>query len=82
MLKYQLLELKKSLSPINNIDNNWFYYQISNQMNVISGYRQGSKKDVEQYLKETLARLNTKYQLPVHSYMHSARKAYEPGFSY
>lgn len=82
MPSYRLVELKKVPAP-RNIDNyNWFYYIISNEVNKVTGYREGSRKEVESYLKETLCRLNKKFQIPLHSYQKNVRKAYEPGTSY
>ena len=82
MPAYRLLELKKVPAP-ENIDNyNWFYYIISNEVNQITGYREGSKHEVETYIKETLARLNKKFKIPLQSYQNNVRKAYEPGASY
>lgn len=82
MPTYRLLELKK-VPPPKNIDNyNWFYYIISNEVKQITGYREGSKQDVEDYIKETLSRLNKKFKIPLHSYQKSVRKAYEPGANY
>ena len=67
-----------TFNDVTGEDYNWFYYIISNDINHISGYREGDKKEVEQYLRETLARLNNKFKLPEHSYQHNVRKAYEP----
>ena len=82
MLKYRILELKESSSPVDNNNDKWFYYEISNQVNTISGYREGNKKEIEHYLKETLSRLNNKFKLPAQSYQKGIRKAYEPGAFY
>lgn len=78
MPKYKLTELTQLPSPLDSEDYNWFYYIISNDINHISGYREGDKNEVEQYLRETLTRLNNKFKLPEHSYQHNVRKAYEP----
>ena len=82
MPAYRLLELEKVPAPKNMENYNWYYYIISNDVNRITGYREGSKKEVETYLKETLARLNKKFQISLESYRKSVRKAYEPGVSY
>ena len=78
MPKYRITELQRVSSPLDTDDYNWFYYIISNGINHISGYREGDKREVEQYLKETLIRLNNKFKLSDHSYQHNVRKAYEP----
>lgn len=78
MPKYRIIELQKSPSPVNTQQDNWFYYVISNQINTITGYREGSKKEVELYIKETISRLNQKFIAPSYNYQHNVRKACEP----
>ncbi|MEJ2141479.1 MAG: hypothetical protein P8Y24_03840 [Gammaproteobacteria bacterium] len=82
MPAYRLMELKKVPAPKNMDNYNWYYYIISNEMNQITGYREGSKKEIETYLKETLCRLNKKFKISQESYQKHVRKAYEPGVSY
>ena len=78
MPKYRVIELQKSQSPVSTQLDNWFYYVISNEANTIYGYHEGNKNEVEQYLKETLARLNQKFMASAYSYQHNVRKACEP----
>lgn len=82
MLEYRLKELKQSASPVESQAEKWFYYVISNDRNIISGYREGSRKEVAQYLKDTLTRLNSKFTLPSYSYQNNVRKVAEPGPHY
>lgn len=82
MPAYRLLELKKVPAPKNMDNYNWYYYIISNDVNKITGYREGNKNEIENYLRETLCRLNKKFQISLESYQKSVRKAYEPEFSY
>jgi hypothetical protein len=82
MPAYRLVEFKKVPPPQNTDDYNWFYYVISNEVNRISGYREGTRQEIDHYLKETVTRLNNKFKIPLHSYQHNVRKAYEPGTTY
>jgi archaellum component FlaC len=82
MPNYRIAEFRKVPAP-NNVDNyKWFYYVISNEVNCITGYREGNKKEVEQYLRETVSRLNNKYNMPAHSYQRPACKVSEPSPAY
>lgn len=81
MPAYRLLELEKVPAPENMENYNWYYYLISNGVNQITGYREGSKNEVETYLKDTIARLNKNFQLSLENYRKSVRKAYEAGVS-
>jgi len=82
MPKYQVTEFKKMPAPNNSNEANWFSYIISNNINHISGYRQGSQHEVKQYLNETILRLNKKYKIPTYRYHHTVNKAYETNTAY
>jgi len=59
MYQIKIIEVIDSLNSQSSKP--WFRYVISNNENTITGYRCGSKKEVQGFAYECIANLNRKY---------------------
>ena len=61
MSRYALKHIEKVAAPEGGSFNNWYKFIIANNYNTITNIRCGSEKEIRQYAKQTIKRLNEKY---------------------
>lgn len=59
MYQINIIEIVEPLNVQSN--KTWFRYIISNNQNTITGYRCGSKNEVQRFAKDCVTSLNHKY---------------------
>lgn len=70
MARYKIDSIEQVTSPEGTTDSIWFKFIIQNDKNIITNFRSGSKKEVREFAKESVKRLNEKYFTHVHFKKH------------
>jgi hypothetical protein len=67
MQPYRIVTLEKTndIPHLASLTGKWYRYIISNDINLITGYRCGSLSEVKDYLTSNVKRLNQKYDLRI-----------------
>jgi len=65
MQAYRIVSLEKTndIPHLSSLAGKWYRYTISNDINLITGYRCGSLSDVKDYVNSNINRLSQKYDL-------------------
>lgn len=70
MTRYRIDSIEQVTSPKGTTESIWFKFIIQNDKNIITNFRSGSKKEVREFAKESVKRLNEKYFTHVHFKTH------------
>jgi len=70
MARYKIKSISKVDPPQGSSELNWYKFIIENDKNTITSLRTGSKKEVYDFAKESIKRLNEKYFTNVHFKIH------------
>jgi len=60
MLDYDIVAVEEAVAPAGIADGKWHRYIIANRINSITGYRSGSRREVTEYARACVGRLNAK----------------------
>ena len=66
MARYTIKSIEKIVPPEGATDLNWYKFILENDKNSIINLRSGSKKEIQNFAKESVKRLNEKYFTHVH----------------
>ena len=61
MSRYKITSMEKINPPQDATLQNWYKFIIENKLNTITSMRSGSQKEVLQFARESVKRLNEKY---------------------
>jgi len=70
---YKFTIIKDNEAQAYGADKLWFHYVISNGHNTITGYRCGTKKEVQDFAQATVDKLNHKYPRSDKRFIKTAR---------
>jgi len=61
MARYKIKSIERTMPPEGATGLNWYKFIIENDKNTITNLRAGSKKEVQNFARESIKRLNEKY---------------------
>ncbi len=67
MFDYDLVRVEEVLPPEGAVDTLWHCYVLENETTHITGYRAGSRMEVEEYARQCVQRLNAKHRISFRS---------------
>ena len=70
MSRYKITSMEKVAPPQNVTSKNWYKFIIENEFNTIINIRSGSQKEILQFSRESIKRLNEKYLTHINFKMH------------
>lgn len=70
MSRYKITSIKKVAPPQDVTSKNWYKFIIENEFNTIINIRSGSQKEIMQFARESVKRLNEKYLTHINFKIH------------
>ena len=64
MWEFEIVAIEKTRPPVVNQPGNWYRYTIANRITEITGMRCGTKTEVDQFVRSSVQRLNTRHKSP------------------
>ena len=61
MSRYKITSIEKVTPPYDATSKRWYKFIIENEFNTITNMRTGSRKEILQFARESVKRLNEKY---------------------